>query len=62
MVIIMVFSLVLPLFFAIWFIASVQDFLSLQRKKLRLFEEMLKFQKETNELLRFIVSTRREDE
>ena len=57
-----VFGLVLPLLFVIWFIDSVQDILRLQRKKLQLFEEMLKSQKETNELLRFIASTRREDE
>ncbi len=57
----LVFSLVLPLLFVIWFVASVQDILRLQRKKLQLFEEMLKSQKETNELLRFIASTQREN-
>jgi len=57
----LIFSLVLPLLFVMWFVASVQDILRLQKKKLQLFEEMLKSQKETNELLRFIASTQREE-
>ena len=56
------FRLVLPLLFVMWFVASVQDILRLQRKKLQLFEEMLNSQRETNELLRFMASTKREDE
>ena len=57
-----VLSVFLPILFILWFIAAVQDFLRLQRKKLQIYEEMLESQKETNKLLRFMASTQRENE
>jgi len=58
----LILSVFLPILFILWFIAAVQDFLRLQRKKLQIYEEMLESQKETNKLLRFIASTQRENE
>ncbi len=52
----------LSIVFLIWFITSVNSFLRVQKKKLKIFEEMLESQKETNRILSSIASNQKENE
>ncbi len=52
----------LSIVFLIWFITSVNSFLRVQKKKLKISEEMLESQKETNRILSSIASNQKENE
>ncbi len=52
----------LSIIFFIWFITSVNSLLRVQKKKLKVFEEMLESQKETNRILSVIASNQKENE